>query len=360
MSQYDVVVIGAGPGGYVAAIRAAQLGFKTACVDAGVNKAGNAPALGGTCLNVGCIPSKALLQSSEHFHAAQHDFAEHGITVGDVKFDAAKMIERKDAIVTKLTGGVKFLFQKNKVTSLFGTASFAGKNGDAYQIEVDNKGEKTVIEAKHVIVATGSVPRPLPQVAIDNVNVLDNEGALNLTEVPAKLGVIGSGVIGLEMGSVPNRVGAEVTILEAAPTFLAAADQQIAKEAFKYFTKEQGLSIELGVKIGDIKSEGKGVSVAYETAAGEAKTEVFDKLIVAIGRIPNTKGLNAEAVGLEKDERGFIKVDGECRTNLPNVWAIGDVVRGRCWHTKPATKALPLPSALPVKNRISTSTTYRL
>ena len=330
MSQYDVVVIGAGPGGYVAAIRAAQLGFKTACVDAGVNKAGDAPALGGTCLNVGCIPSKALLQSSEHFHAAQHDFAEHGISVGDIKFDAAKMIARKDAIVTKLTGGVKFLFQKNKVTSLFGTASFAGKNGDAYQIEVDNKGEKTVIEAKHVIVATGSVPRPLPQVAIDNINinVLDNEGALNLTEVPAKLGVIGSGVIGLEMGSVWNRVGSQVTILEAMPTFLAAADQQIAKEAFKYFTKEQGLNIELGVKIGDIKSEGKGVSVAYQTAAGEAKTEVFDKLIVAIGRIPNTKGLNAEAVGLEKDERGFIKVDGECRTNLPNVWAIGDVVRG--------------------------------
>ena len=328
MSQYDVVVIGAGPGGYVAAIRAAQLGFKTACVDAGVNKAGDAPALGGTCLNVGCIPSKALLQSSEHFHSAQHDFAEHGISVGDIKFDAAKMIARKDAIVTKLTGGVKFLFQKNKVTSLFGTASFAGKNGDAYQIEVDNKGEKTVIEAKHVIVATGSVPRPLPQVAIDNVNVLDNEGALNLTEVPAKLGVIGSGVIGLEMGSVWNRVGSQVTILEAMPTFLVAADQQIAKEAFKYFTKEQGLNIELGVKIGDIKSEGKGVSVAYQTASGEAKTEVFDKLIVAIGRIPNTKGLNAEAVGLEKDERGFIKVDGECRTNLPNVWAIGDVVRG--------------------------------
>ena len=328
MSQYDVVVIGAGPGGYVAAIRAAQLGFKTACVDAGVNKAGDAPALGGTCLNVGCIPSKALLQSSEHFHAAQHDFAEHGISVSDIKFDAAKMIARKDAIVTKLTGGVKFLFQKNKVTSLFGTASFAGKNGNAYQIEVDNKGEKTVIEAKHVIVATGSVPRPLPQVAIDNVNVLDNEGALNLTEVPAKLGVIGSGVIGLEMGSVWNRVGSQVTILEAMPTFLVAADQQIAKEAFKYFTKEQGLNIELGVKIGDIKSEGKGVSVAYQTAAGEAKTEVFDKLIVAIGRIPNTKGLNAEAIGLEKDERGFIKVDGECRTNLPNVWAIGDVVRG--------------------------------
>jgi len=289
MSQYDVAVIGAGPGGYVAAIRAAQLGFKTVCIDAGVNKAGDAPALGGTCLNVGCIPSKALLQSSEHFHAAQHDFAEHGITVGDVKFDAAKMIARKDAIVTKLTGGIAFLFQKNKVASLHGKGSFKGKNGDAYQIEVDNKGEKTVIEAKHVIVATGSVPRPLPQIAIDNVNVLDNEGALNLTEVPAKLGIIGSGVIGLEMGSVWNRVGSQVTILEAMPTFLAAADQQIAKEAFKYFTKEQGLNIE---------------------------------------RIPNTEGLNAEAVGLEKDERGFVKVDGECRTNLPNVWAIGDVVRG--------------------------------
>lgn len=327
MSQYDVVVIGAGPGGYVAAIRAAQLGFKTACIDAGVNKAGDAPALGGTCLNVGCIPSKALLQSSEHFHAAQHDFAEHGITVGEIKFDAAKMIERKDGIVNKLTGGVKFLFQKNKVDSLFGLGSFKGKNGGLYQIEVDNQGEKTVVEAKHVIVATGSVPRPLPQVNIDNVSVLDNEGALNLTEVPAKLGVIGSGVIGLEMGSVWKRVGSEVTILEAAPTFLAAADQQIAKEAFKFFTKEQGLVIELGVKIGEIKA-GKGVTVQYETAKGEAKSETFDKLIVAIGRIPNTNGLNTEAVGLEKDERGFIKVDGDCKTNLPNVWAIGDVVRG--------------------------------
>ena len=326
--QYDVAVIGAGPGGYVAAIRAAQLGFKTVCIDAGVNKKGDAPALGGTCLNVGCIPSKALLQSSEHFHAAQHDFAEHGISVGEVKFDAAKMIERKDAIVTKLTGGIAFLFQKNKITSLHGKGSFKGKNGNLYQIEVDNKGEKTVIEAKNVIVATGSVPRPLPQIAIDNKNVLDNEGALNLTAVPEKLGIIGSGVIGLEMGSVWNRVGSQVTILEAMPTFLAAADQQIAKEAFKYFTKEQGLNIELGVKIGDIKSDDKGVTVAFELANGEKKTEVFDKLIVSIGRIPNTDGLNAEAVGLEKDERGFVKVDGECRTNLPNVWAIGDVVRG--------------------------------
>ena len=230
MSQFDVVVIGAGPGGYVAAIRAAQLGFKTACIDAGVNKAGDAPALGGTCLNVGCIPSKALLQSSEHFHAAQHDFAEHGITVGNVQFDAAKMIERKDGIVTKLTGGIKFLFQKNKVTSLFGTASFVGKNGDFWQLEVDNKGEKTTVEGKHIIVATGSTPRALPLVDIDNVNVLDNEGALNLTQVPAKLGVIGAGVIGLEMGSVWKRVGAEVTILEASPVFLGAADHRLPKK----------------------------------------------------------------------------------------------------------------------------------
>lgn len=327
MSQFDVAVIGAGPGGYIAAIRAAQLGFKTVCIDAGVNKAGDAPALGGTCLNVGCIPSKALLQSSEHFHAAQHDFAEHGITVGDVKFDAAKMIERKDGIVTKLTGGIKFLFQKNKVESLFGKGSLKGRNGDVWQVEVYNKGEKSVVDAKHVIIATGSVPRPLPLIDIDNVNVLDNEGALNLTEVPKKLGVIGSGVIGLEMGSVWKRVGSEVTILEAMPTFLAAADQQIAKEAFKVFTKEQGLAIELGVKINEIKNDKNGVTVSYEVG-GETKTETFDKLIVSIGRIPNTEGLNAEGVGLEKDERGFIKVDGECRTNLPNVWAIGDVVRG--------------------------------
>ena len=327
MSQFDVVVIGAGPGGYVAAIRAAQLGFKTACIDAGVNKAGDAPALGGTCLNVGCIPSKALLQSSEHFHAAQHDFAEHGITVGNVQFDAAKMIERKDAIVTKLTGGIKFLFQKNKVTSLFGTASFVGKNGDFWQLEVDDKGEKTTVEGKHIIVATGSTPRALPLVDIDNVNVLDNEGALNLTQVPAKLGVIGAGVIGLEMGSVWKRVGAEVTILEASPVFLGAADQQIAKEAFKYFTREQGLDIQLGVKLNKITS-GSKVVVEYSNAKGEAQTAEFDKLIVAIGRVPNTHGLNAEAVGLQKDERGFIVVDGECHTNLPNVWAIGDVVRG--------------------------------
>lgn len=327
MSQFDVVVIGAGPGGYVAAIRAAELGFKTACIDAGLNKQGDAPALGGTCLNVGCIPSKALLQTSENYHAAQTEFAEHGIDVQVKGFDAKKMIERKDAIVSKLTNGIGFLFKKDKVESIFGRGSLQGQADGLWQIEVDTNGNKQQITAKHVIVATGSLPRPLPLTEIDNVNVLDNEGALNLEAVPAKLGMIGSGVIGLEMGSVWNRLGSEVTILEAMPSFLAAADQQVAKEAFKIFTKEQGLNIHLGVMVKEIVKGENNVTVKY-TVDGEEKTETFDKLVIAIGRIPNTNGLNAEAVGLQKDERGFIVVDDECRTNLPNVWAIGDVVRG--------------------------------
>ncbi|MDF7676539.1 dihydrolipoyl dehydrogenase [Neisseriaceae bacterium ESL0693] len=327
MSQFDVVVIGAGPGGYVAALRAAELGFKTACIDAGLNKAGDAPALGGTCLNVGCIPSKALLQTSENYHAAQTEFAQHGIDVQVNGFDASKMIERKDAIVTKLTNGIGFLFKKDKVESIFGKGSLQGQKEGVWIIEVDNQGQKQTIEAKNVIVATGSLPRPLPLTEIDNVNVLDNEGALNLEAVPAKLGMIGSGVIGLEMGSVWNRLGAEVTILEAMPTFLALADQQLAKEAYKVFTKEQGLNIELGVKVSEIIKGADNVTVKYTVGDAE-KTATFDKLIIAIGRIPNTQGLNAEGVGLQKDERGFIVVDDECRTNLPNVWAIGDVVRG--------------------------------
>ena len=320
--QFDVAVIGGGPGGYVAAIRAAQLGFKTVCIDKGVNKAGDAPALGGTCLNVGCIPSKALLQSSEHFHAAQHDFAEHGITVGTPKIDVAKMIARKDAIVTKLTGGIAFLFKKNKVESIHGVGSLKGKNGDLWQIEVSG----SLIEAKSVIIATGSNPRPLPNVAVDNKTVLDNVGALNLLEVPKKLGLIGSGVIGLEMGSVWNRLGSKVTVLEALPQFMPMADGQVAKEALKTFTA-QGLDIQLGVKIEAVENKGKSVTVKY-SVNGENKSETFDKLIVAIGRVPNTQGLNADAVGLKINERGFIEVDDECRTNLPNVWAIGDVVRG--------------------------------
>jgi dihydrolipoamide dehydrogenase len=326
--QFDVVVIGGGPGGYVAAIRAAQLGFKTACIDATSNAEGK-PSLGGTCLNVGCIPSKALLQSSENFHNAQHAFADHGISTGTVKIDVAQMLKRKEEIIAKNTGGIAFLFRKNKVTSFHGLGAFKAKAGDKYLIEAklaDGKTEE--LEATHIIVATGSSVRQLPGVTIDNRLVLDNEGALAIPAVPKKLGVIGAGVIGLEMGSVWKRLGAEVTVLEAMPTFLAAADEQVSREAFKFLTKDTGLDIQTGVKIGEIKPGKKDVTVTYTDAAGTEHKAVFDKLIVSIGRVPNTQGLNAEAVGLKRNERGQIEVDDDCRTNLPNVWAIGDVVRG--------------------------------
>ncbi len=325
--QFDVVVIGGGPGGYVAAIRAAQLGFNTACVDATKNPEGK-PSLGGTCLNVGCIPSKALLQSSENFHAVQHDFQKHGISVEGAQMDVAKMLARKNDIITKNAGGISFLFKKNKVANIHGLATLKGRQNEKWVIEVaDNGAVVDTLEATHVIIATGSSPRQLPGLATDNQIVLDNEGALALTAVPARLGVIGAGVIGLEMGSVWKRLGADVTILEAAPTFLAAADQQIAKEAFKTLTKDTGLDIKLGVKIGDIVKGDNGVTVNYELN-GEAVKAEFDKLIVSIGRVPNTQGLGGANVNLQMDERGFIVVDDHCHTNLPNVWAIGDVVRG--------------------------------
>jgi dihydrolipoamide dehydrogenase len=325
--QFDVVVIGGGPGGYVAAIRAAQLGFTTACVDAYKNPEGK-PSLGGTCLNVGCIPSKALLQSSENFHAVQHDFAKHGITVDGAKMDVAEMLKRKDGIITKNAGGIAFLFKKNKVANIHGLGALKGRQGEKWVIEVsDNGAVVDTLEASHVIIATGSSPRQLPGLATDNQLVLDNAGALALTATPKRLGVIGAGVIGLEMGSVWKRLGAEVTILEAMPTFLAAADQQIAKEAFKTLTKDTGLDIKLGVKIGEIKTAADSVTVNYELN-GETFSAEFDKLIVSIGRLPNTAGLGAETVGLQMDERGFVVVDDYCHTNLPNVWAIGDVVRG--------------------------------
>ena len=326
MSQaFDVVVIGGGPGGYIAAIRAAQLGFKVACIDEWKNAAGG-PAPGGTCTNVGCIPSKALLQSSEHFDHANHHFAEHGISTGKVTMDVAKMIARKDGVVKQNNDGILYLFKKNKVTFFHGRGSFMAAADGGYQIKVAGAAEE-VIAAKQVVIATGSNARQLPGAEFDEVNILSNDGALRVGAVPKKLGVIGSGVIGLEMGSVWRRLGAEVTILEALPTFLGAADEGVAKEALKVFTK-QGLKIELGVKISEIKNGKKGVSVAYANAKGEAVTLDVDKLIVSIGRVPNTIGLNAEAVGLQLDERGAIVVDADCRTNLPGVWAVGDVVRG--------------------------------
>ncbi len=323
--QFDVVVIGGGPGGYIAAIRAAQLGFSTACIDAWTNEKGG-PAPGGTCTNVGCIPSKALLQSSEHFEHAGHAFADHGIQVGELNIDVAKMLGRKNTIVKQNNDGIIYLFKKNKVSFFHGLGSFVKADAAGYEIKVTGKAEET-ITGKHIIVATGSNARALPGTAFDEQIVLSNEGALNITEVPKKLGVIGAGVIGLEMGSVWRRLGADVTVLEALPTFLGAVDEQIAKEAHKLFVK-QGLSTNLGVKIGEITNSGKDVSVAYTDDKGVEHKAVFDKLIISIGRTPNTNGLNAEAVGLALDERGFVAVDGDCKTNLPNVWAVGDVVRG--------------------------------
>ncbi|HTY98487.1 MAG TPA: dihydrolipoyl dehydrogenase [Rhodocyclaceae bacterium] len=327
--QFDVVVIGGGPGGYVAAIRAAQLGFTAACVEqeSFADPKGEVR-LGGTCLNVGCIPSKALLQSSEHFDHAGHSFVMHGISLENLKIDVPTMIRRKDNIVTQLTGGIKGLFKKNKVTLLAGHGRFVGRDGedDRWQIEVAGSQGSEVVEARHVVVATGSRPRTLPGVEVDNKLVCDNVGALALDAVPKRLGVIGAGVIGLELGSVWKRLGAEVTILEALPDFLGVADPAVAKEAWKVFTKKQGLDIHLGVKITKVAAGKKGVTVDYDD--GEAKSLECDRLIVSVGRVPNTDGLGAEDVGLKLDERGRVQVDDHCRTNLENVWAVGDVVRG--------------------------------
>ncbi len=323
--QFDLVVIGAGPGGYIAAIRAAQLGLQVACVDAWTNAKGG-PAPGGTCTNVGCIPSKALLQSSEHYENASHHFADHGIEVKGLGLDLAKMVGRKDTVVKQNNDGILYLFKKNKVAFFHGTASFAGAANGLYQVDVQGTAGQS-LAARHVIVATGSSARALPGAPFDETMVLSNDGALRLGEVPRRLGLIGSGVIGLEMGSVWRRLGSEVTILEGLPVFLGAVDEQIAKEAHKAFAK-QGLKIELGVKVGDVKVARKSVTVHYTSAKDETRVLEVDKLIISIGRVPNTAGLNAQVVGLQIDERGAVVVDDNCRTNLPNVWAVGDVVRG--------------------------------
>jgi dihydrolipoamide dehydrogenase len=322
---FDVVVIGGGPGGYIAAIRAAQLGFSTACIDDWKNEKGG-PAPGGTCTNVGCIPSKALLQSSEHFEHAGHHFADHGIQVGDLKLDLKKLLARKDTVVKQNNEGIVYLFKKNKVAFFHGKGSFVKAIDGGYEIAVAGASNET-ITGQQVIVATGSSPRKLPGVPFDEDRILSNDGALRIPGVPKTLGVVGSGVIGLEMGSVWRRLGAEVTVLEALPGLLGMADEAVAKEALKVFTK-QGLKLQFGVKISEVKQSKKGVTVAYTDAKGAAATLEVERLIVSIGRVPHTAGLNPEAVGLKLDERGAIVVDDECRTNLEGVWAIGDVVRG--------------------------------
>ena len=317
-------MIGAGPGGYIAAIRAAQLGLSVACIDEWKTPDGK-PAPGGTCTNVGCIPSKALLQSSENYEHVSHAYGEHGIEVQGLSLNLEKMLARKSKVVKQNNDGILYLFRKNKITFLHGRGSFSSADANGVAITVSGAKEES-ITAKHVVVATGSVPRQLPGVTIDNKTVLDNDGALSIPEVPGRLGIIGAGVIGLEMGSVWRRLGSEVHILEALPAFLGAADQDVAKEAQKVFTK-QGLKIDLGVKIRNVHVNER-VTIEYADAAGKDHKASYEKLIVSIGRVPNTNGLAADKVGLQLDERGFVKVDGDCRTNLPNVWAIGDVVRG--------------------------------
>jgi dihydrolipoamide dehydrogenase len=323
--KFDVLVIGGGPGGYVAAIRCAQLGLSTACIEGWLNESGK-PALGGTCLNVGCIPSKALLDSSHHFSFIRHEAAEHGINAPGATVDVSRMLARKVRIVQSLTIGIAGLLRKNKVEWLQGF----GKLLPDRRVEVTPVGQESpqpyTVSAGHIIIATGSVPARIPPAPVDNELIVDSTGALSFSDVPRRLGIIGAGVIGLELGSVWNRLGSKVVILEALPDFLAAADRQIAGEAEKILRK-QGLDIRLGAKVTGTASNNREVTVNFESPEGKQQLAV-DKLIVAVGRGPNTARLGAAEAGLKLDERGFIDVDEQCRTNLPGVYAIGDVVRG--------------------------------
>ena len=320
--QYDVIVIGAGPAGYVAAIRAAQLGLKTACIDDFVGKDGK-PALGGTCLNVGCIPSKALLDSSKQFHNLTHGFEAHGISAKDAKIDVGTMVGRKDKIVKQFTGGITQLFKSNKVTAIPGFATL--KAGRTVSVK-DSDGKTAEYSATNVIIATGSVPIELPFAKFDGKHIVDNAGALDFDAVPKRLGVIGAGVIGLELGSVWKRLGSEVTILEALPDFLAAADADIAKVAAREF-KKQGLDIHLNAKVSNAEVKKNKVHVTYTDAKGE-QSIVVDKLLVSVGRRAYTKDLLSADCGVKLTERGMIDVDEHCHTGVDGVWAIGDCVRG--------------------------------
>ena len=323
MDNFDVVVIGAGPGGYVAAIRAAQLGLRTACVDAWLDARGK-PALGGTCLNVGCIPSKALLDSSHHYHNLRHLLPAHGIEAGDVKLDLRRMLARKDKVVRTLTRGVAGLLRKNKVESIAGLATLGG--GGRVGVAPHGDGEPRTLTARHIVLATGSVPVRIPVAEVDGDRIVDNEGALAFSEVPERLGIIGAGVIGLELGSVWARLGSEVTILEALDDFLPTADRRVAGEALKVL-RRQGLDIRLGARVTGARPHETGVTVGYDDTEGSHERE-FDRLVVAVGRRANTEGLDPAAAGVELDGHGRIVVDEHCRTTADGIWAVGDAVAG--------------------------------
>ncbi len=320
--DYDVVVIGGGPAGYPAAIRAAQNGLKVACIDAWRNRDGSS-AFGGTCLNAGCIPSKALLESSELWHRAQHEFAAHGIRTTGLSLDLAAMQKRRAAIVKGMTGGVAALLKAAGVTPIFGS----GKLMAGRVVEVSGTdGKLSSLRARHVVLASGSVPTALKSLPFDGQQIIDSWGALELDAVPKRLCVIGAGVIGLELGSVWRRLGAEVVTLEALDSLLPTADAQLASEAGKHF-KKLGLDIRLGAKVSAATPGQDGVSVRYADAKGE-QSVVVDKVIVAVGRRPYTAGLLGEGSGVKLDAHGFVSVDEHCATGAENVWAIGDVVRG--------------------------------
>jgi dihydrolipoamide dehydrogenase len=319
---YDVVVVGAGPAGYPAAIRAGQNKLKVACVDEWQNTDGSY-AFGGTCLNAGCIPSKALLESSELFQRAKDEFAIHGIKIGALTLDLAAMQKRRASVVKTMTNGINALFKANGVVGIQGHGRLLP--GNKVLVKAADGTEKT-LEAKNVVLASGSIPIRLTSVPHDGKYIVDSWNALEFDAVPKRLGVIGAGVIGLELGSVWRRLGSEVVVLEALESFLPMVDQTIAKEAQRHF-KKQGLDIKLGAKVSSAAVSGDAVDVIYTDAQGEHTLQV-DKLVVAVGRRPFTKELLADGTGVQLDERGFIKVDDQCRTSAPNVWAVGDVVRG--------------------------------
>jgi dihydrolipoamide dehydrogenase len=332
---FDLIVIGAGPAGYMGTLRAAQLGMSVLCVDLGLGKDGK-PSLGGTCLNVGCIPSKALLESSEHYHRAREELKAHGITTGDVRIDLPTMLARKDRVVRGLASGVSALFAKAKVTSIAGTARL--RQGMTVEVTPMGEGKPETFGAKHILIASGSLPRDIEAVPVDGNLIVDSTGALDFPTVPSRLGVIGAGVIGVELGSVWRRLGSDVVLLEAMESFLPGADEQVVSTALREF-RRQGLDIRLGARVLTAKVDKNEVQVTYENGSGK-ETISFSKLVVAVGRKPNTEALGVAEVGLLLDERGYIHVSDLCRTNLPNVYAVGDVVRGPMLAHKASEEAI--------------------